>query len=77
MEDILRLGEWLHVPTRLYPYEPPAGREPQEMPWVHRAIFSQMEEMRMWLERQTPTGGEIEQIPRVPLTKTETRDVLY
>ena len=77
MEDILRLGEWLHVPTRLYPYDPPAGREPQEMPWVHRAIFTQMEKMRMWLEYRTPAERETEQIPRVPLTKTEIREVLY
>ena len=67
-DDLHRLGDWLHVPVRIYPYDPPTDRRPHEMPWVHRAISTQMGEFRQLLEEQK-RGKEDQRgrdIPRVP-----------
>ena len=55
----------------------PAGRGPSDMPWAHGAILTQMDELRMLHAHQTKEKGEPTQVPRVPLTKQEIRDVLY
>ena len=75
-EDLQRTQEWLHVPLQMVPYQPPLDREAQEMPWVHKKLLTQMEEFRLYLatdENETDVGL----VPRVPLTKTEIRQVLY
>ena len=78
-EDLHKLQDWLHVPIRMYPYDPPVDKEPHEMPWVYRAISTQVEEFRRFQDTQPKEEGATRNrhIPRIPLTKVEIRTLLY
>ena len=76
VEDMHGVRDWLPAPLSMYVYRPPQEQVPEAMPWVHRALFAQIEEFRVLLGIMVaPNRGR--SIPRIPQTKTEIREVIY
>ena len=75
-EDLKTIQEWLPVPLQIIQFRPPNERSHQDMPWVYRAIYTQLEEFRRRTSQVAKEEGEL-RTPCIPLTKTEIRQVLY
>ena len=76
IDDISRLDTWLRVPIVIMPFALPMDTErPTELPLVYGDVLQVIEEFRT-MALPTLGPGWMESLPRIPLSKEETKDMI-